>query len=45
MIELLNGRPPWSEMENAIMIMVKLSRLTEPPPLPEEISEDAKDFL
>jgi len=44
-IEMLTGKPPWSECGNAISTMFKIANGNEPPTLPEEISSEAKDFL
>ncbi|KAK3023978.1 hypothetical protein RJ639_042868 [Escallonia herrerae] len=41
-IEMLNGKPPWSEFEGAAA-MFKVLR--ETPPIPETLSPDGKDFL
>lgn len=41
-IEMMNGRPPWSEYEGAAA-MFKV--LQETPPIPETLSADGKDFL
>ncbi|KAF8406351.1 hypothetical protein HHK36_008438 [Tetracentron sinense] len=41
-IEMLNGKPPWSEFEGAAA-MFKVLR--ESPPIPETLSPEGKDFL
>ncbi|KAJ9669991.1 hypothetical protein PVL29_026514 [Vitis rotundifolia] len=41
-IEMLNGKPPWSEYEGAAA-MFKVMR--ESPPIPETLSSEGKDFL
>ncbi|XP_010248249.1 PREDICTED: mitogen-activated protein kinase kinase kinase YODA-like isoform X2 [Nelumbo nucifera] len=41
-IEMLNGKPPWSELEGA-GAMFKVLR--ESPPIPETLSAEGKDFL
>ncbi|KAK9284932.1 hypothetical protein L1049_024113 [Liquidambar formosana] len=41
-IEMLNGKPPWSEYEGAAA-MFKVMR--ESPPIPESLSSEGKDFL
>lgn len=41
-IEMLDGKPPWSEFEGAAA-MFKVLR--ETPPLPETLSSEGKDFL
>ncbi|KAM0856660.1 hypothetical protein ACQ4PT_048967 [Festuca glaucescens] len=41
-IEMLNGKPPWSHLEGpAAMFKV----LNKDPPLPENLSQEGKDFL
>ncbi|XP_022851750.1 mitogen-activated protein kinase kinase kinase 5-like isoform X1 [Olea europaea var. sylvestris] len=41
-IEMLNGKPPWSEYEGAAALFKVLK---ETPPIPETLSADGKDFL
>ncbi|XP_011085504.1 mitogen-activated protein kinase kinase kinase 5 [Sesamum indicum] len=41
-IEMMNGKPPWSEYEGAAALF---KVLTETPPIPETLSADGKDFL
>ncbi|XP_057726819.1 mitogen-activated protein kinase kinase kinase 5-like [Arachis stenosperma] len=41
-IEMFNGKPPWSEFEGAAA-MFKVMKDT--PPIPETLSSDGKDFL
>ncbi|XP_076932968.1 mitogen-activated protein kinase kinase kinase 5-like [Bidens hawaiensis] len=41
-IEMMNGKPPWSEYE-APAAMFKVTK--ESPPIPETMSPDGKDFL
>ncbi|KAK8487711.1 hypothetical protein V6N11_031015 [Hibiscus sabdariffa] len=41
-IEMLNGKPPWSELEGP-QAMFKV--LNKTPPLPEALSPEGKDFL
>ncbi|CAK60937.1 unnamed protein product (macronuclear) [Paramecium tetraurelia] len=46
MIEMATGHPPFSEVKNIYTIMVKISKLTDMIPIPEELkSEQARDFL
>ncbi|CAK57486.1 unnamed protein product (macronuclear) [Paramecium tetraurelia] len=46
MIEMATGHPPFSEVKNIYTVMVKISKLTETFPIPEELkSEQARDFL
>ncbi|KAI3462771.1 hypothetical protein Pfo_019434 [Paulownia fortunei] len=41
-IEMMNGKPPWSEYEGAAALFKVLK---ETPPIPETLSADGKDFL
>lgn len=41
-IEMMNGRPPWSEFEGAAAMF---RALKENPPMPESLSSEGKDFL
>ncbi|KAL8038421.1 hypothetical protein ABFX02_11G105700 [Erythranthe guttata] len=41
-IEMMDGKPPWSEFEGAAALFKVLK---ETPPIPETLSEDGKDFL
>ncbi|KAK4487310.1 hypothetical protein RD792_006083 [Penstemon davidsonii] len=41
-IEMMNGKPPWSEYEGAAALFKVLQ---ETPPIPETLSADGKDFL
>ncbi|KAG6585640.1 Mitogen-activated protein kinase kinase kinase 5, partial [Cucurbita argyrosperma subsp. sororia] len=41
-IEMLNGKPPWSEFEGH-QVMFKV--LNKAPPIPEKLSPEGKDFL
>ncbi|PIN16072.1 MEKK [Handroanthus impetiginosus] len=41
-IEMMNGKPPWSEYEGAAALF---KVLRETPPIPETLSADGKDFL
>ncbi|CAD8166494.1 unnamed protein product [Paramecium pentaurelia] len=46
MIEMATGNPPFYEFKNIYTVMVKISKLTETIPIPEELkSEQARDFL
>ncbi|CAD8202875.1 unnamed protein product [Paramecium octaurelia] len=46
MIEMATGHPPFSEVKNIYTVMVKISKLTDTFPIPEELkSEQARDFL
>ncbi|XP_073293913.1 mitogen-activated protein kinase kinase kinase 5-like isoform X1 [Primulina huaijiensis] len=41
-IEMLNGKPPWSEYEGAAALF---KAIKETPPIPETLSAEGKDFL
>ncbi|XP_047312904.1 mitogen-activated protein kinase kinase kinase 5-like, partial [Impatiens glandulifera] len=41
-IEMMNGRPPWSDYEGAAAMF---RALKENPPMPESLSSEGKDFL
>ncbi|MED6185306.1 hypothetical protein PIB30_055820 [Stylosanthes scabra] len=41
-IEMFNGKPPWSEYEGAAAMFKVMS---DTPPIPETLSSDGKDFL
>ena len=45
MIEILTGKPPWDDMTNAFAVMLKIARTSEPPPLPDDLSPQAREFL
>ena len=36
--EMYTGRPPWSEQQSGIMVLVKIVNATSPPPYPSEMS-------
>ncbi|MCO5570082.1 hypothetical protein L7F22_023797 [Adiantum nelumboides] len=44
-VELLHGRPPWGHISDVGAALYKLGCSEEDPPLPEAISDDARDFL
>ncbi|MCO5607696.1 hypothetical protein L7F22_061895 [Adiantum nelumboides] len=44
-VELLHGRPPWGHISDLGAALYKLGCSEEDPPLPEAISDDARDFL
>ncbi|KAL3633131.1 hypothetical protein CASFOL_026115 [Castilleja foliolosa] len=43
-LEMLTGKPVWDE-ENAEGILAKIGAINQTPKIPDEISEDARDFL
>ncbi|CAD8146764.1 unnamed protein product [Paramecium pentaurelia] len=45
-IEMATGQPPYSEYKDAIAVMVRIGKSTQPPPIPSQLSSpEAKDFL
>lgn len=43
-IELLTGRPPYADIQNGMTVMFRI--VEDPmPPLPEDLSDDLRDFL
>ena len=45
-VEMLTGRPPWSEHgKNVTKIMEIVANTRTPPKMPPNISEDCQDFL
>ncbi|CAD8149994.1 unnamed protein product [Paramecium pentaurelia] len=45
-IEMATGQPPFSEFKDAIAIMVKIGKSTQPPPIPSQlISVESRNFL
>ncbi len=44
-VQMLTGAPPWDEISNKITLMFHIASSKVPPSPPENISEDAKDFL
>lgn len=45
LIEMLTGKPPWSGIENQVMLMMKVIVYNEIPEIPSTISNGAKDFI
>jgi serine/threonine protein kinase len=45
MIEMATGHPPWGKFKNPLQALLIISQEEGPPPLPENLSELAKDFL
>ena len=43
--EMITGEPPWSELKNTYATLYHIMNATKPPILPENISDDLKDFL
>jgi hypothetical protein len=44
-IQLLSGKPPWSELSNAFAVVFKIGNTKDPPMFPPNISANATDFL
>lgn len=40
MIEMATGHPPFYEIKNIYTVMVKISKLTETVPIPEELKSE-----
>eukprot|EP00775_Hariotina_reticulata_P009871 gene9871-10029_t len=44
-IEMATGKPPWSTCAGPVAAMFQIASSKDPPPLPEHLSREAKDFL
>lgn len=44
-IEMATGKPPWSSYAAPVAAMFQIASSKDPPPLPEHLSVEAKDFL
>lgn len=44
-IEMATGKPPWSNYTAPVAAMFQIASSKDPPPLPEHLSREAKDFL
>ena len=44
-IEMATANHPWESFDNNIAAMVRIAMSNDMPPLPEELSETAKDFI
>uniref|UniRef100_A0A061RJH3 mitogen-activated protein kinase kinase kinase n=1 Tax=Tetraselmis sp. GSL018 TaxID=582737 RepID=A0A061RJH3_9CHLO len=44
-IEMATGKPPWSEFKEPMSAMYQIASSKEPPPIPEHLSPEARDFL
>eukprot|EP00898_Chlorokybus_atmophyticus_P008660 jgi/Chlat1/8796/Chrsp90S00886 len=44
-IEMATGKPPWSQYESQVAALFRIAQDTEPPPFPEYLSAEGKDFL
>jgi serine/threonine protein kinase len=45
LLQMATGNPPFSEFSNHIAALFHITSSTEPPPVPETISEDAQAFV
>lgn len=44
-LEMLTAKPPWNGTENQVLLMMKVLLYSEIPQIPNNISEECKDFL
>ncbi|GBG59479.1 hypothetical protein CBR_g38503 [Chara braunii] len=44
-IEMSTGKPPWSQFQHQVSALFAIASSTAPPPIPEHLSNEAKDFL
>lgn len=44
-IEMATGKPPWNNYTTPVAAMFQIASSKDPPPLPEHLSREAKDFL
>ncbi|OMJ84879.1 hypothetical protein SteCoe_13937 [Stentor coeruleus] len=44
-LEMLTAKPPWNDIENQVMLMMKVAIYNEIPMIPNNISDNCKDFL
>ena len=44
-IEMATGKPPWSEFSSSISALFHIASSTGIPPLPQNLSDEALDFL
>lgn len=44
-IEMATGKPPWSTYTAPVAAMFQIASSKDPPPLPDNLSPEAKDFL
>lgn len=45
MIEMISGRPPWSQYKTQLSALYHIGSSQDPPALPDNLSEDGKDFV
>eukprot|EP00884_Botryococcus_braunii_P019516 jgi/Botrbrau1/6248/Bobra.0129s0003.2 len=44
-IEMATGKPPWSQFSSQVSALFHIASSKGPPPIPEHLSPEAKDFL
>lgn len=44
-VQMLQGRPPWGHLAEVAAVLYKVACTREEPPLPEGLSQEARDFL
>ncbi len=45
LIEMVTGEPPWGELTNPMTILCHIMNSNEPPYIPEDLSENFRDFI
>ncbi|CAG9321705.1 unnamed protein product [Blepharisma stoltei] len=45
LIEMLTAKQPWPQMENHVLLMLKIATSNDIPEIPQDISNDAKSFI
>lgn len=45
MIELATAKPPWGVFSNPFTALFQISAKKSPPPIPDHLTDTAKDFL
>ena len=44
-LEMATGKPPWSQYGNKFSALYNIAKAKDPPKIPEELSNQAKDFI
>jgi len=44
-VEMISGRPPWQQFKSQISALYHIGSTSDPPALPDNLSEDGKDFV
>lgn len=44
-IEMISGKPPWSQFENMMAAMFHIAKTDAPPAIPDKLSDEGKDFV